>query len=190
MTITETDLALAAALYPILVECARQTPVRKLTYGQLLNEAKDRFRNAHVVQTVIPRGLGRRLEVLCEFLRQQNLPDLTALIVNAGTGEVGSGFGPEPERVRAEVAAFDWTTVTDEFDLHISGLRDSINKPKKPKPSHDAATLMMAQYALDNRATLPKALTQQRDAIIEMIRTGKSPEEAFQTAASAILTGT
>lgn len=113
MNITETDLAVASALYPVLVDCARQEPARKLTYGALLEEAKARFPSNHAIQMAIPVSLGRRLDVVRLFLTEQKLPNLTSLIVNAGTGEVGSAFGANPEQVRAEVAAFDWSTVSE-----------------------------------------------------------------------------
>ena len=58
MNITETDLAVASALYPVLVDCARQEPARKLTYGALLEEAKARFPSNHAIQMAIPVSLG------------------------------------------------------------------------------------------------------------------------------------
>lgn len=111
MNITETDLAIASALYPVMVECARQSPPRKLTYGQLLDEAQERFPEIEAVQRAIPISLGRRLDVVRMFLNEHALPDLTGLIVNADTGEVGSAFGADPVHVREQVAAFDWSTV-------------------------------------------------------------------------------
>ena len=185
MNITETDLAVAATLYPILVEAARQTPLRALTYGALVNEAKDRFPNDEAVQNVIPVSLGRRLDVVRMFLNKQALPDLTVLVVNAGTGEVGSAFGADPDKVRAEVAAFDWSAVAEEFDLHISGLRKRIEATKRPKISRDAAKQMMFEYGRDHRATLPKDIGLKREAIIELICAGNSVADAFDLARGA-----
>jgi hypothetical protein len=122
----------AAAIYPILVECARKSPARTMTYGALANEAKLRLPNDEAVQKAIPVSLGRRLDVVRMFLDRESLPDLTVLVVNAGTGEVGSAFGANPDKVRAEVAAFDWSTVAEEFDLHISGLRKGIEAATPP----------------------------------------------------------
>ena len=94
----------------------------------------------------LPISLGRRLDVVRIFLTEQNLPNLTSLIVNAGTGEVGSAFGANAESNRAEVAAFDWNTVTDEFNLHISSLRQKIEIRARPKISHEAAKKAMSDY--------------------------------------------
>ena len=182
MNITETDLAVAAAIYPILVECARQSPVRTMTYGAVANEAKVRLPNDEAVQKAIPVSLGRRLDVVRMFLNRESLPDLTVLVVNAGTGEVGSAFGADPDRVRAEVAAFDWGKVAEEFNLHISDLRKRIEATKRPKISRDRAKQMMVDYARDRRAALPKDIGKKREVIIEMICAGHSSEDAFRLA--------
>jgi hypothetical protein len=185
LNITETDLAVAAALYPILVECARQAPPRTLTYGALINEAKDRLPNDEAVQNAIPVSLGRRLDVVRMFLNKEALPDLTVLVVNAGTGEVGSAFGGDPDKVRAGVAAFDWSMVAEEFDLHISGLRKSIEAAEQPKISRDTAKQMMFEYGRVHRATLPNDIGLKREAIIDLICAGNSAEDAFNLAKGA-----
>lgn len=184
MNVTETDVIIAAALYPILVECARKSPVQKLTYGALLDEAKSRFPNNEAVQSAIPISLGRRLDVVRSFLAEQKLPNLTSLIVNAETGEVGVAFGSDAESIRAEVAAFDWSTVSGDFNLHISSLRTKIETRARPKISNEAARKIMSEYYLANRTSLPKGLESKRDEIIQLIREGMPPDEAFVKAAS------
>lgn len=179
MNITETDLSVATALYPILVECARQSPARVITYGTLIDEAKTRSPNDEAVQNAIPVSLGRRLDVVRMFLNNESLPDLTVLIVNAETREVGSAFGADPDKVRAEVAAFDWSAVAEEFDLHIFGLRERIDVPKRPKISRETAKQMMFEYGRDHRAALPKDIGLKREAIIDLICAGNSAEDAF-----------
>lgn len=183
MNITETDLAVASALYPVLVDCARQEPARKLTYGDLLGEAQRRFPGNDAIQSAIPISLGRRLDVVRIFLAGKKLPNLTGLVVNAGTGEVGSAFGANPEQVRAEVADFDWSSVSGEFDLHIAGLREKAAARSRPKLSRDAAKKIMSEYALANRGTLPKLVSLRRELIIEFLCEGLSAEDAFQSAA-------
>lgn len=183
LNITETDLIIAAALYPVLVECARQSPARKLTYGALLDEAKARFPNVDALQSAIPISLGRRLDVVRLFLTEQSLPNLTSLVVSADTGEVGSAFGANPEGNRADVAAFDWSAVTNEFSLHIAHLRKGIATRARPKLQRDAALASMSEYFLSNRGSLPKGIERKREEIIDLIRGGSSPKEAFSRAA-------
>lgn len=180
MNVTETDLAIAASFYPILVECARTRPVRKLTYGQLVARAKKSFPDLEAVQTAIPVSAGRRLEVVRRFLRQENLPDLTSLVVNSGTGEVGSAYAANPVTTRAEVSTFDWDSVAEEFDLHIANLRKDIPRRPKPKLSLAEAKELMSSYYQQHRASLPKDIASKREEIIEMIRSGISAEKAFR----------
>src|SRR5687768_11842992 len=185
MNVTENDLTVAASFYPILVECARQSPPRKLTYGELIAITRDRFPNLEAVQTAIPVSAGRRLDVVRMFLTKEKLPDLTSLVVNADTGEVGAAFGADPETARAEVASFDWSAVAEEFDLHIAGLRKNLRAKSKPKVSRKDAVGLMWAYHRDHRVSLPKEIGTKREAIIDMICGGLSPEEAFAHAVTA-----
>jgi len=186
LNVTETDLAIASALYPVMVECARQSPPRKLTYGQLLIEAQTRFPENEAVQRAIPISLGRRLDVVRMFLNEHALPDLTSLIVNADTGEVGSAFGADPVHVREQVAVFDWSTVSEEFDLHIEGLRKAAVARARPRRKRDEAKRIMGAHAQEHRAVLPKAIGAHRELIIELLIDGLSAEEAFEAATSEL----
>ncbi len=186
MNITETDLAIASALYPVMVECARQSPPKKLTYGQLLDEAQERFPEIEAVQRAIPISLGRRLDVVRMFLNEHALPDLTSLIVNADTGEVGSAFGADPVHVREQVAAFDWSTVSEEFVLHIEGLRNTAMARARPKRKRDEAKKLMSAHYQQHRATLPKDIEAHRELIIELLIDGLSVEEAFEAAIAEV----
>ncbi|MCX9145918.1 hypothetical protein [Erythrobacter sp. WG] len=186
MNVTETDLAIASALYPVMVECARQSPPRKLTYGQLLAEAQRRFPENEAVLRAIPISLGRRLDVVRMFLNEHALPDLTSLVVNADTGEVGSAFGADPVHVREQVAAFDWGTVSEEFDLHIDGLRKEAAARSRPKRKRDEAKNLMSAHYQQHRAALPKGIDAHRELIIELLVDGLSVEDAFEAAASEV----
>ncbi|MFO6446764.1 hypothetical protein ACLBKU_06415 [Erythrobacter sp. NE805] len=186
MNVTETDLAIASALYPVMVECARQSPPTKLTYGQLLDEAQKRFPENEAVLRAIPISLGRRLDVVRMFLNEHALPDLTSLVVNADTGEVGSAFGADPIHVREQVAAFDWSTVSEEFDLHIDGLRKEAAARSRPKRNRDDAKKLMSAHYQQHRAALPKGIEAHRELIIELLVDGWSVEDAFEAAASEV----
>jgi len=186
LNITETDLAIASALYPVMVECARQSPPKKLTYGQLLDEAQERFPENEAVQRAIPISLGRRLDVVRMFLNEHALPDLTSLIVNADTGEVGSAFGADPVHVREQVAAFDWSTVSEEFVLHIEGLRNTAMARARPKRKRGEAKKLMSAHYQQHRAALPKGIEAHRELIIELLIDGLSAEEAFEAAIAEV----
>lgn len=185
MSVTETDLAVAAAIYPILVECAREKPTRTLTYGQLINEAKVRCPNEGAVHNAIPVSLGRRLDVVRMFLNEKSLPDLTVVVVNASTGEVGSAFGANPDVVRVEVSAFDWSSVSEQFTLHIAGLRKSAEARKRPKLTRDQAKAAMSSHYLEYSAAYPKEIIGRREEIIALICDGLPAEDAFLTVAAS-----
>jgi len=118
------------------------------------------------------------------FLNEHALPDLTSLIVNADTGEVGSAFGADPVHVREQVAAFDWGTVSDEFVLHIEGLRKAVVARARPKRKRDEAKKLMSAHYQQHRAALPEGIEAHRELIIELLVDGLSAEEAFEAAAS------
>lgn len=184
MNVTETDVAVAASFYPILVACARQTPPRLVTYGELISIAKAQFPTVDAVQSAIPVSVGRRLDVVRLFLSKEGLPDLTSLVVNASTGEVGDAFGSDPETARAAVAGFDWSAVETEFNLHLAGLRKQAVQRSRPKLSRDAAKKLMADYYREHQRALPKHISTKREDLIKMIEDGVLPEEAFQRAAA------
>lgn len=185
MNVTESDLTVASAFYPILVECARQSPPRKVTYGELIALARERFPKVEAVQSAIPVSAGRRLDVVRMFLNKERLPDLTSLVVNASTGEVGEAFGANPERARDQVASFDWSAVATEFDLHIADLRRKVAARAKPRIERDEAKRLMSAYYREHRAKLPKEITARREAIIELIQGGSTPEDAFRNVAGS-----
>lgn len=182
MNVTETDLAIASAIYPVLIDCARQSPPKTLAYGALLERARSRFPNIEAVQKAIPIGMGRKLDVVRMFLDERELPNLTSLVVNAATGEVGTAFGDNAERVRAEVASFDWSTVSEEFDLHIAGLRTKMETRPRPKLTREEAKALMFEYFRANSRSLPKIIGEHRETIIELISGGMAPDEAFEAA--------
>lgn len=84
--------------------------------------------------------------------------------------------------MRAEVAAFDWSAVAEEFNLHIAGLRRGIEATQRPKITRDSAKEMMSDYARDHGAALPEDIGKKREAIIEMLCGGHSAEDAFRQA--------
>lgn len=184
MNVTEIDIAIAEALYPVLVECARSEPIRTLTYGDLIATAKSRQPDDHPVQNAIPVSLGRRLDVIRLFIAEQKLPNLTSLIVNADTGEVGSAFGLNAVEARAQVAAFDWNAVSDQFSLKLAGLKKSAEARARPKISRAEAKDAMALYYQQNRSQFPQGIERKRDEIIALIMRGATPEDAFQAASS------
>ncbi len=174
------DVQLATAYFPILVNFAKFSQL--VTYGDLVEKAKAIYPNDSVVQSALAISTGRRLDIVRAFTIQQELPDITSLVVSQGTGECGVGFTRtfDPVAVRETVFAFDWSNVTPAFDGFVAQ-RGTRLKPRK-KVKEATALQLMSSYFYANRSTLPDAVRNHREYIVARIMEGLTPEEAFSEA--------
>lgn len=175
--ITVVDVQLASAYYPILVEQAKRKQC--ITYGDLVKLAKERNPDNKTVQKAISVSAGRRLDVVRIFTNERNLPDLTALVINQGTGECGRNFTKHfnPKAVRAAIFAYDWSTVTHDFDGFIQHA-EVITTPRK-KIKREEAVLLMAEHYKQHKDSMPKYVRAYREEIISVIMRGESANDAF-----------
>ncbi|MEI8158681.1 MAG: hypothetical protein WCH60_17595 [Burkholderiales bacterium] len=178
--VTLVDVQLASSYYPMLVDLAKHKHC--LTYGELVERAKVEYPDRAVVQKAIAVSTGRRLDVVRMFTSDRELPDLTSLVINKGSGECGVGFTRsfDPKAAREEVFAFDWNAVTTDFDGFVKHTETAI-KPRKPVKEAKALELMSTHYQL-NKANLPPSIRESREQVVELIMEGFSPEEAFTLA--------
>ena len=176
--VTLIDVKLASAYYPILVDLARHKHC--LTYGELVQRAKDEYPKNDIVQNAIPVSTGRRLDVVRMFTSERDMPDLTSLVISKGSGECGPGFRRnfDPVTAREAVFAFDWSDVT------INHTEQAI-KPRRTV-SKGVALKLMSDYNLQHRSTLPADIRERREEIIDLIMEGFTQEEAFQMVQQAI----
>ena len=177
-SVTAIDIALAAAYYPLLKE---QAVARQLiSYGALVDLAKQRYPGDPTVQNAIAVSTGRRLNVVRLFTQSKNLPDLTSLVINKGTEECGEGFTRtfDPEQARAEVFDFNWGAVSLEFDLFVQDARKRITKPRKV--GETAAREAVYTYWKDHRDELPATIAQRREKIVALVMSGVVVEDAFE----------
>jgi hypothetical protein len=196
-TVTLLDVQLASAFYPILVELAKQQQC--LSYKELLVRAKARYPNNVAVQRAIVVSIGRRLHAVRIFTDARGYPDLTCLIVNQTTKECGVAYTQtfDPAVVRQRVFAFDWSTVTNDFDGFIQHKQREVSlktqpqgQGKKEQPSKISKDRLMQardlafEYYKEHRAKFPEAIRRQRDFIASRIVAGCTVEEAFSQAAA------
>jgi hypothetical protein len=80
--ITLNDVQLAAAYYPLLIDLAKHKHC--LTYGELVDQAKETYPDLEYVQNAIAVSTGRKLDVVRMFTNERELPDVTSLIINKG----------------------------------------------------------------------------------------------------------
>ena len=182
--ITLIDVQLASAYYPLLIDLAKHKHC--LTYGELVDLAKETYPGREVVQKAIAVSAGRRLDVVRIFTAECDLPDLTSLVINKGLGECGVGFTRsfDPKLTRDQVFAFDWDSVSMDFDGFVNHTQTVIT-PRKQVKEPKALELMSAYY-MQNKSTLPHSVRERREQIVELIMEGFGPEEAFTEALKAV----
>jgi hypothetical protein len=181
--ITLNDVQLAAAYYPILVDLARHKHC--LTYGELVNQAKEMYPDLEHVKNAIAVSTGRKLDVVRIFTNERELPDVTSLILNKGQGECGTGFTEhfDPEKVREDVYSFDWSDITTEFDVYIeAAVKNTVPKKRRKRP--EALKLMSAFYQ-ENKNLYPASIKDMREDIVILLMEGFTEKEAFEQ----VLTG-
>ncbi len=184
-TTTLNDVQLAAAYYPILIELAKHKHC--LTYGELVEKAKELRPELEHVQNAIPVSTGRKLDVVRKFIRDRELPDVTSLIINKGRGECGTGFTDffaDPEAIREDVYAYDWSEVTTEFDVYIEDVEKQAT-PRKRRKKQDALKLMSEHFQL-NKNAYPSTIKKKRETIIVLLMEGFSAEESFSQVVAGI----
>ncbi|CAM4206176.1 hypothetical protein VINE108521_13220 [Vibrio neonatus] len=176
--ITLNDVQLAAIYYPILINIARHKHC--LTYGELVTQAKELNPDVEYVQRAIPVSAGRKLDVVRLFTSERGLPDVTSLIINKTMGECGNGVSEHfnPVKLREEVFAYDWTSVSEDFDMYIETAEQKATPPIRL--SRNDAKTMTLDFFKANKASLPTAISQHRDDIINLILDGYKTEEAFK----------
>jgi hypothetical protein len=178
--ITLNDVQLASAYYPILIDLAKHKLC--LTYSELVAKAKELYLSKAVVQRAIAVSTGRKLDVVRIFTSERELPDLTCLIISKSSGECGVGFTQhfDPVAAREKVFAFDWSTVSTDFDGYIKHTKTVITPRKRIKEPE--AVKVMAQFYSQNKERLPSSVRDKREYIIELLMEGFSTEEAFSQA--------
>ena len=95
ITVTDTAFECLPRVRDRLIEAAlaRET----VTYGELRHE---------LALPYLAQGMGRLLDLLGEDCGRRNEPSLTAIVVNASTGEVGDDFDGDPQSERELVFTF------------------------------------------------------------------------------------
>jgi len=185
---TETDVALAIAYYPMLVEIsARQ---EKITFDQFVQNAKARYPKDQAIQNAIAISTGRRFEFVRIFTELNEFPDLSAWVVNkAGKNSAAYSADYDPDVERENSADTDWSLYQSEWDAHVAELKKLAIKLQRRKP--DEARKLMADFArkmrskieasIPNKKKLPYTLLIKpyRPLIMESLMEGKDIELVF-----------
>jgi hypothetical protein len=127
--------------------------------------------------SIIPVGMGRKLDTIRRFTKERDYPDVTALIISKGTGEVGKSFIGDAAKIREEINAFDWSEVAEEFDLYIEASSKAVI-PKK-KRSRAESLQLLASYYRDKKEELQANIVDYRETILAELMNRELPEDAF-----------
>jgi hypothetical protein len=175
--ITLNDVQLAAAYYPILIDLAKHKHC--LTYGELVDRAKEEHPKKEVVQNAIAVSAGRKLDVVRLFTSERKLPDVTSLIINKNEGDCGSLYTAhfDPKKAREEVFKYDWKDVSTEFDLYIESAEK--NATPRKRRTRDASLKLMSDHYSQNKSVYPLSIKDKREEIIILLMEGFDVEDCF-----------
>ena len=178
--ITLNDVQLAAAYYPILIDLAKHKHC--LTYGELVDRAKEEHSENEVVQNAIAISAGRKLDVVRLFTNERKLPDVTSLVINKDRGECGKMFTDhfDPKTTRDKVYKYDWEEVSTEFDLYIeSAEKNAIPRKRRTRA---AALKLMSDHYSQNKNAYTTSIKDKREEIIILLMEGFDVEDCFKQA--------
>ena len=185
---TETDVALAIAYYPMLVEISARQEM--ITFDQFVQNAKARHPKDQAVQNAIPVSTGRRFEFVRIFTELNGFPDLSAWVVNkARKNSAAHSADYYSDLERENSANTDWSLYQSEWDAHVAELKKLSIKLKRRKP--DEARKLMADFAREMRAKIEASIPNKkklpynliikpyRELILESLIEGKDIELVF-----------
>jgi len=187
--VTELDLRIANYYFPILIEVAKEHG-KKITYGDLLKEARVRhpeyFDAEDGKQRESDRNTGRRLGAIWRFTDKKDYPIISALVVDADTGECGRGITKtnDPVVEREKVYAFPWDSVKTDFMAHLSYEREITRRrrePKLKKRTSQEASHLLGSYWNDTKGRWPEEISIHRKELQSEIEKGFDPAIVFST---------
>lgn len=184
MAVTKHDVRLGEIYYRYLLGLARDRVGSTIRYGALVARAKRDFPDDEIVKSAIPISIGKRLLIIEVFCTEHAFPNLACLAVNA-KGRPGARYINNWEQEMSLVAAFNWTTVEAEWNLHVEGWRlAATSAPRLVRRTRvDAEAAFMAHWRADLLKTPPRYPQRienaPKETIIRMIGKGHDPADAF-----------
>lgn len=176
---TAIDLELASVYYTILVDRCKEGDKSDISYGELVDLAKEKHPENMSVINAIPVSTGRRLGVIRYFVSKKGLPDLTCLVVRQNIRTNGEPYLREFDSKIEHVRVFekDWTTVTSDFNYFIDEAIKIVTR--RNKRSCKVAEQLNYTFYKENKHLLIPNIADYKDEIIEMLMDGLTAEDAF-----------
>lgn len=194
MNHTELDLIVAELMFPVLVELAPTG--NTIGYKEIAELLKVKNPKVTEIKNITQRHIGRKLGTIWEFTKSQGCPHIGSLVVSQG-GECGSGIASIVKDLpgeREKVRKFDWTTVSLGFESYMSKMKiiKKDREIKKVKLSRDEAKDCFFSYWKEIKDEAPvsrEEAIQIKENIINLVKEGLSPEEAFAQELIKLLQG-
>ena len=118
--ITSTDIELSKVYFTLLVEVSLRGET--ISYGELVELSKQRYKKIKDVQKGVAVTVGRRLEVLRQHTDKFKLSDISCLCVSKGSNKSGDAYHLDSEKERKKVYKTNWL---DYFCQVMSSLEDT-----------------------------------------------------------------
>jgi hypothetical protein len=176
---TKIDLELASVYYTILVDRCKDGDKSDISYGELVDIAKEKRPENASVANAIPLSTGRRLGVIRYFVSKKGLPDLTCLVVRQNTRTNGEPYLREFDSQIEHVRVFekDWTTVTSDFNYFIEEAIKIVTR--RNKRSRKEAEQLNYSFYKENKHLLTPNIADYKEEIVEMLMDEFAVEDAF-----------
>jgi hypothetical protein len=196
---TRISLHLASLYWPILMQVAQDNQNRHvqdfslIQYAKLIDEAKARHPNDRVAENAIPVSIGKTLDPINWFCRENDLPNLSCLAVDA-KGKPGIGYmrNNNWEEEKAAVAAHNWAECDVQFVGALTARFAALEAKEAAKAAVKAqgktknitegeARTLLSAWWYANPSAYSKISDYQRKDMIKLIRKGVAPGEAVAT---------
>ena len=183
---TAYDIVLSTIYLPILIQVAQSK--KTITYGDLVQTAKELHPDNDYVQRSIPVTAGRRLNVLRQILRDNNLPDLSSLVVSASSGDASDAYHLHAETERKKVYDTDWDAHASIIDSEwvkypyneIDFSEIKRREPKPKPPTRDELKRINYDYWVENKNQFPKWFRKKREELLDLLLQGYPVEECYK----------
>lgn len=187
MRVSVHDVRLGEIYYRYLLELALTQPGATIRYGALVQRAKVEFPDDAIVQSALPRSIGKRLLMIETFCAGHQLPNLACLAVN-GSGLPGAGYRRNWHEERRRVASFNWNLGQQGWATHVDTWRAAASKaPKLVKLSDKDRDRVFTEHwradAASANSLYPQRIDDRiKDQILKDIQKGHAAADAFRIA--------
>lgn len=182
---TAHDIVLSTIYLPILIQVAKDK--KTITYGNLVQGAKELHPDNEYVKRSIPVLAGRRLNVLRQILRENSLPDLSSLIESTSL-RLSDADHLHAKSERKRVYDTDWESHASTIDSDwVKYPYDEVNfaeikkpDPKPIPPSREKLKRINWGYWQENKEVYPKWIRSKNEEIMDLLMQGYSIEDCYK----------